>query len=109
MPKSALGKPSKEFGPKHKLFGAALRMTAMELADEKRADKEIRAETNLRRAANALMQKAISGDVPAIKEVADRLDGKVPQGNEHILEKSDALTALIQAIDGNSGTKPSPD
>lgn len=80
MPKSALGKPSKEFGPKHKLFGAALRMTAMEMADEVRADKEVRAETNLRRAAAALMAKALTGDVPALKEVADRLDGRVPQG-----------------------------
>lgn len=36
--------------------------------------------TKLRDVANALIEKAISGDVQAIKEVADRLDGKVPQG-----------------------------
>lgn len=33
----------------------------------------------LRAVADALVSKAISGDVPAIKEIADRLDGKVPQ------------------------------
>ena len=35
--------------------------------------------TKLRAVADALVAKAISGDVQAIKEVADRLDGKVPQ------------------------------
>ena len=34
----------------------------------------------LRAVADALVSKAISGDVVAIKEIADRLDGKVPQG-----------------------------
>jgi len=34
----------------------------------------------LRAVADALVLKAMSGDVAAIKEVADRLDGKVPQG-----------------------------
>lgn len=34
----------------------------------------------LRAVADALVEKAISGDIAAIKEVADRLDGKVPQG-----------------------------
>lgn len=35
--------------------------------------------TKLRAVAEALVEKAITGDVPAIKEIADRLDGKVPQ------------------------------
>jgi len=35
--------------------------------------------TRLRAVADALVTKAMSGDVPAIKEIADRLDGKVPQ------------------------------
>jgi hypothetical protein len=33
----------------------------------------------LRRVARALIDKAMDGDVSAIKEVADRLDGRVPQ------------------------------
>lgn len=35
--------------------------------------------TKLRAVADALVAKAMAGDVQAIKEVADRLDGKVPQ------------------------------
>lgn len=35
--------------------------------------------TKLRAVADALLDKAIAGDVQAIKEVADRVDGKVPQ------------------------------
>lgn len=35
--------------------------------------------TRLRVVADALVTKAMTGDVQAIKEVADRLDGKVPQ------------------------------
>jgi hypothetical protein len=37
----------------------------------------------LRRIAVALLEKAASGDVQAIKEVADRMDGKVPQAVEN--------------------------
>lgn len=36
--------------------------------------------TRLREVADALVKEAIAGNVQAIKEVADRLDGKVPQG-----------------------------
>jgi hypothetical protein len=35
--------------------------------------------TRLRAVADALVEKAMTGDVPAIKEIADRIDGKVPQ------------------------------
>jgi hypothetical protein len=35
--------------------------------------------TKLRAVADALVDKAMGGDVSAIKEVADRIDGKVPQ------------------------------
>ncbi|MGI9384273.1 MAG: hypothetical protein ACR2PO_14065 [Methyloligellaceae bacterium] len=33
----------------------------------------------LRRVARALVEKAMSGDVPAIREINDRVDGRVPQ------------------------------
>jgi hypothetical protein len=35
--------------------------------------------TKLRDVADALVNKAVDGDIQAIKEIADRLDGKVPQ------------------------------
>ncbi len=37
----------------------------------------------LRKLAEALVAKGLDGDVQAIKEIADRLDGRVPQGLEH--------------------------
>lgn len=38
---------------------------------------------NLRRIAERLLDEAAMGNVQALKEVADRLDGKVPQGIEN--------------------------
>lgn len=57
--------------PKEKSFSNMLNIAIKEAHDEGR-DK-------LRAVADALVAKAIAGDVAAIKEVADRLDGKVPQ------------------------------
>lgn len=65
---------------KDKLFGDALRILAMVPYGEELSEDDIANETNVRRAARMLMEKAVDSDVPAIKEVADRLDGKVPQG-----------------------------
>lgn len=58
--------------PKEKSFANMLNIAIKQAHDEGR-DK-------LRAVADALVEKAINGDVQAIKEVADRLDGKVPQG-----------------------------
>lgn len=55
-----------------KSFAAMLRIAINE-AGEKPGT------TRLRDIADALVTKAAEGDIPAIKEVADRLDGKVPQ------------------------------
>lgn len=48
------------------------------------AIKEAEANENshraLRRVAERLLDEAAAGNVQALKEVADRLDGKVPQG-----------------------------
>lgn len=57
--------------------------------------------TKLRAVADALVTKAISGDVPAIKEVADRLDGKVTDKLDMNLGASDPLTALLESIAAN--------
>ncbi len=58
--------------PSEKTFANMLRVAIKE-AHETGGDK-------LRAVAEALVNKALTGDVPAIKEIADRLDGKVPQG-----------------------------
>lgn len=55
-----------------KAFADALRIAISEAHGE--------GGTKLRKLAEALVEKGITGDVPAIKEIADRLDGKVPQG-----------------------------
>lgn len=58
--------------PSEKTFANMLRVAISE-AHEKGG-------TNLRQVAQALVDKALTGDVPAIREIGDRLDGKVPQG-----------------------------
>lgn len=59
--------------PKEKSFANMLNIAIKEAIEG--TDK-----TKLRAVADALVDKAMAGDVTAIKEVADRLDGKVPQG-----------------------------
>lgn len=58
---------------KDKPFKEALRKAIADAGDDR---------PRLRNVANALLDKAESGDVQAIREIADRLDGKVPQGIE---------------------------
>lgn len=57
--------------PSEKTFANMLRVAIKE-AHADGGDK-------LRKVADALVDKAMTGDIPAIKEIADRLDGKVPQ------------------------------
>jgi hypothetical protein len=56
--------------PKTKPFKDALRKAIETAGDDNKALKLVAA---------ALLAKAQEGDVPAIKEIADRLDGKVAQ------------------------------
>ena len=58
--------------PKEKSFANMLRIAISEVHEGEH--------NKLRAVADALVNKAISGDVPAMKEIADRIDGKVPQG-----------------------------
>jgi len=46
------------------------------------AEASLTGGTKLRQVAEALVNEAAAGNVAAIKEIADRLDGKVPQGVE---------------------------
>lgn len=76
--------------PSEKTFANMLRIAIKE-AHVDGGDK-------LRAVADALVNKAITGDVPAIKEIADRLDGKVPQaviGDE----SEDAIQLVLHRIE----------
>lgn len=58
--------------PKEKSFANMLRIAINEAHED--------GNNKLRAVAEALVNKAITGDVQAIREIADRIDGKVPQG-----------------------------
>lgn len=73
--------------PKEKSFANMLRIAINEATES--------GGTKLRDVAEALVSKAVSGDVNAIKEVADRLDGKVAQA---IVGDDEADPISIQAV-----------
>lgn len=65
-----MANPTSRGQQRDKPFRDALRMEIAAAGEDRKA---------LRDVAKALIDKAISGDVTAIKELGDRLDGKVPQ------------------------------
>ena len=92
------GRPVGSKGTKAKQFSNALRLSI----DDAEGDK-----AKLLKIAKKLVEKAIAGDMMAIKEVADRLDGKAPQA---IVGDADNPLPLITTInliagknDGRSG------
>ena len=54
---------------------------ALELHQEDTIDGE--KIKRLRRVAKALVDKALDGDIAAIREINERIDGKVPQALQH--------------------------
>lgn len=78
--------------PSEKTFSNMLRIAINE-AHEKGG-------TKLRAVADALVEKALTGDVPAIRELGDRIEGKVPQAvdGEFRHEAGDSLTSLLGKI-----------
>lgn len=59
--------------PKERPFRDALMMEIAKAGEDRKA---------LRAVAAKLLEKAEQGDIQAIKEIADRMDGKVPQAIE---------------------------
>lgn len=82
-----------------KPFREALRL---EIAAAQEADDH----RSLRRLARKLLDTASEGDIAALKEVADRLDGKVPQGivgGDEDDEPVKVVTRIeLVAADGNT-------
>ena len=76
--------------PKERSFANMLRIAIMEATPQ--------GPIKLRMVAEALVEKAITGDVPAIKELADRLDGKVPQAVVGDDEHSPIRAELIRRV-----------
>lgn len=74
--------------PKERSFAAALRVAINE-AVEGGGNK-------LRKVAEALVDKAMSGDVNAIRELADRIDGKVPQA---LVGEDDGPVRVAHSLD----------
>ena len=75
---------------------------ALIIALKREAEKDSKTK-RLQTVAEALVHKAMEGDVPAIKEIFDRVDGKVPNENHNTNEVGEnTLEALLKAIDGRS-------
>jgi hypothetical protein len=87
--------------PKEKSFAAMLNIAIKEAIEG--SDK-----TKLRAVADALVDKAMSGDVQAIKEVADRIDGKVPQAVVGDAEYDPIQIGRIELV-GVSADRPDSD
>lgn len=83
--------------PREKTFANMLRLAISEAHGE--------GGTRLRAVADALVVKAMDGDVPAIREIADRLDGKVAQavigGDE---DDAPLKVTVVIGGDGNPGS-----
>jgi len=68
----------------------------LRLAVKRTGDADVKGKTKLDKIAIALVGQAILGDVPAIKEIGDRLDGKVAQALEHKGHDGGALVVTWQ-------------
>ena len=79
--------------PKEKPFADALRMEIAAAGEDHRA---------LRRVARKLIENAEAGDIRAIRELADRLDGKPIQAVDANVDVStDPLAELIKYVNEN--------
>ena len=96
--------------PKEKSFAAMLNIAIKEAIEGSE-------KTKLRLVADALVSKAMAGDVQAIKEVADRLDGKVPQAlvgdndedpiNMNVALDAERFTRAIAGLTARNGESES--
>lgn len=69
---------------------------ALRVAVKREEDDEAKGKTKLDRIAAQLVDEAVKGDVPAIKEIADRLDGKVAQAIVGGSEEDDPIRMITR-------------
>ena len=78
---------------KHKVWRDALRAAVNELRKDEDSPKKIK---SLRLMARRLVTKALDGDVSALKEIGDRLDGKATQSVQ--VDKNIQVTHIEHTI-----------
>ena len=83
-----------------KPFRDMLTLEISETANDKKKLREI---------ARQLVAKAVNGDIQAIKEVADRLDGKPHQSTDTKIETDDPMAALLKSIAENGNRAGDPE
>ena len=74
---------------KHREFAQALRIAVAEACEK--------GGTKLRALADKLVEEGLSGNVHALKEIADRLDGRVPQAISLDTEERVRFIAVVPA------------
>ena len=74
-----------------KMYREALRLELADMSEGKDLKK-------LREIARAHIEKAAAGDMQAIKELADRLDGRPAQILEHSGPDSEPITEIVREI-----------
>lgn len=83
-------------GPKSdKVWADAVRKAVHDLRDEKDADGVVKKTRALNLLAHNLVSLALGGDMQAMKEIGDRLDGKAAQSLE--LDATENFAALLDA------------
>jgi len=105
-------KPGQSGNPDGKALTAALRKRAHDPAKDEQGNEILEADPKsgkrsivkrLDLVADALLRKAMKGDINAVVEVFNRLDGKVLNENHNTNELGDnTLEALMRRIDGKS-------
>lgn len=78
-------------GPRDRAFSDAVRRVA--LAEEGK---------KLREMAEKLIGRAVEGDVTALREAADRIEGKVPQALEHGNKDGTPFVLKVESADAGA-------
>lgn len=95
-------------GPKSdKIWADAIRRAVHRYHETKDANGKKQKERYLNLLADKLVEKGVSGDVMALKEIADRLDGKAPQYMEMAGKDGAPLAQPIINV-SIDGTEPAP-